>query len=96
MADHVSTSEETAEEVKITRDMLYYVKDVNWKYKEDLCQQRQEKENERKILKRKIGDDEIKQIKAKYCLLQREIEDLRVSADAEKLAMKAEKHKNFT
>ena len=96
VADHVSTSEETAEEVKITRDMLYYVKDVNWKYKEDLCQQQQEKENERKILKRKIGDDEIKQIKAKYCLLQREIEDLRVSADAEKLAMKAEKHKNFT
>ena len=75
--------------------MLYYVKDVNWKYKEDLCQQQQEKENERKILKRKIGDDEIKQIKAKYCLLQREIEDLRVRADAEKLAMKAEKHKNF-
>ena len=58
----MSTSEETAEEVKITRDMLYYVKDVNWKYKEDLCQHRQEKENERKLLKRKIGNDEIKQI----------------------------------
>ena len=96
MADHVSTSEETAEEVQITRDVLYYVKDVNWKYKEDLCQHRQEKENERKLLKRKIGDDEIKQLKAKYCILQGEIEDLRVSADAEKLAMKAEKHKNFT
>ena len=42
--------------------MLYYVKDINWKYKEDLCQHRQEKENERKLLKRKIGNDEIKQI----------------------------------
>ena len=38
----------------------------------------------------------MKQLKAKYCILQGEIEDLRVSADAEKLAMKAEKHKNFT
>ena len=36
VADHVSTSEETAEEVQITRDVLYHVKDVNWKYKEDL------------------------------------------------------------
>ena len=60
------------------------------------CQHRQEKENDRKLLKRKIGNDEMKQLKAKYCILQGEIEDLRVSADAEKLAMKAEKHKNFT
>ena len=51
--------------------------------------QRQEKENERKSLKWKIVDDEIKQIKAKYHILQGEIEDLTISAD--KLALKAEK-----
>ena len=38
-------------EVQITRDMLYYIKETSQKYKEDLCQQRQEKENERKSLK---------------------------------------------
>ena len=90
----MSASEETPEEVQLTRDMLYYVKDATQKYKEDLCQQRQEKENERKSLKWKIVDDEIKQIKAKYHILQGEIEDLTISAD--KLALKAEKHKNFT
>ena len=94
VADHMSTSEETPEEVQITRDMFHYVKDASRKYKEDLYQQRHEKENERKSLKRKIVDDEIKQIKAKYRILQGEIEDLTISAD--KLALKAEKHKNFT
>ena len=88
--DHMSASEE----VQITREMLHYAKDASHKYKEDLCQQRQEKENERKSLKQKIVDDEIKQIKAKYCILQGEIEDLTISAD--KLALKAEKHMNFT
>ena len=90
----MSASEETHEEVQITRDVLHYVKDASRKNKEDLCQQRLEKENERKSLKRKIADDEIKQIKAKYCILQGEIEGLTISAD--KLALKAEKHKNFT
>ena len=90
----MSRSEETPEEVQITRDMLHYVKDATGKYKEDLCQQRQEKENERKSLKRKIVDDEMKQIKAKYHILQGEIEDLTISAD--KLAMKADEHNNFT
>ena len=52
------------------------------------------KKNERKSLKWKIIDDVIKQIKAKYCILQGEIKDLTISAD--KLALKAEKHKNFT
>ena len=94
VADSISASEETPEEVQITRDMSHYVKDVSRKHKEDLCQQRQEKEKERKSLKRKIVDDEIKQIKAKYVVLQGEIEDLTISAD--KLALKAEKHKNFT
>ena len=47
----MSASEETPGEVQITRDMLHYVKDASQKYKEDLCQQRQEKENERKPLK---------------------------------------------
>ena len=74
--------------------MLHYVKDASRKYKENLCQQWQEKENERKSLKQRTVDDEIKQIKAKYCILQGEIEDLTISAD--KLALKAEKHKNFT
>ena len=36
----------------------------------------------------------MKQLKAKYCILQGEIEDLTMSAY--KLALKAEKHKNFT
>ena len=94
VADHTSASEETPEEVQITRDMLHYVKDASRKYKEDLCQQRQEKENDGKSLKRKIVDDEIKQIKTKYCILQDEIEDLTISAD--KLALKAEKHRSFT
>ena len=94
VADHMSASEETSKEVQINRNMLHYVKDTSWKYKEDLCQQQQEKENERKSLKRKIVDDDIKQIKAKYCVLQGEIEDLTISAD--KLALKAEKHKSFT
>ena len=62
--------------------------------KEDLCQQRQEQENERKSSKWKIVDDEAKQIKAKYHILQDEIEDLAISVD--KLALKAEKYKNFT
>ena len=62
----MSASDETPKKVQITRDMLHYVKDASWKYKEVLCQQRQEKENERKSLKWKIVDDEIKQIKAKY------------------------------
>ena len=74
--------------------MLHYVKDASRKYKEDLCQQRQDKENERKSLKRKIVDDQIKHIKAKYYILQGEIEDLTISAD--KLALKTEKHKKFT
>ena len=75
--------------------MLYYVKDAyDPKYKEDLCQQRREKENERKSLKRKIVDDEIKQIKARYRILQGEIENLTISAA--KLALQAEKHKIFT
>ena len=76
----MSASEETPGEVQITRDMLHYVKDASQKYKEDLCQQRQEKENERKPLKWKIVGDENKQIKAKYCILQGEIEDLTISA----------------
>ena len=59
---------ETPKEVQITRDMLHYIRDASQKYK-DLCQQRQEKENERKSLKWKIVVDEIKQIKAKYCML---------------------------
>ena len=36
VADHMSASEETTEEVQITRDMLHYVKDASRKYKEDL------------------------------------------------------------
>ena len=94
VADHMSASEETPEEVQITRGMLHYVEDASRIYKGDLCQQRQEKENETKSLKRKIVDDEIKQIKAKYRILQGETEDLTISAD--KLALTAEKHKNFT
>ena len=89
----MSASEETPEEVQITSDMLHYVKDVSRKYKEDLCQQRQKKDYERKSPKRKIVVDEIKQTKAKYHILQGEIEDLTISAD--KQALKAEKHKNF-
>ena len=83
-----------SEEVQITRDMLHHVKDASRKYKEDLCQQRQGKDNQRKSLKRKIVYDEIKQIKAKYRILQGEIEDLTIIVD--KLALKAEKHKNLT
>ena len=94
VTDHMLASEETPVEVQITKYMLHYVKDASRKYKEDLCQQRQEKENERKSLKRKIVDDEIKQIKAKYGFLEGEIEGLTIRAD--KLALKAEKHKNFT
>ena len=90
----MSASEETSEEVQITRYMLHYVKDASRKHKEGLWQQRQEEENERKSLKRKIVDDEIKQIKAKYHILQGETEDLTISAD--KLALKTEKHKNFS
>ena len=59
----------------------------------NLCQQRQEKEYERKSLKRKIVD-EIKQINAKYRIVQGEIEDLTNSID--KVALKAEKLKSFT
>ena len=33
VADHMSASEETPEEVQITRDMLHYVKDASRKYK---------------------------------------------------------------
>ena len=73
--------------------MLHYIKDAVWKYREDLCHQWQEKENERKSLKHKITDDEIKQIKAKYLILPDEIENVTVSAD--KLALKAEKWKNL-
>ena len=73
--------------------MLHYIKDASRKYRKDLCHQWQEKENERKSLKHKITDDEIKQIKAKYLILQGEIENLTVSAD--KLALKAEKWKNL-
>ena len=90
----MSASEKISKEVQMARDTLHYVKDARLKYKEDLCQKRQEEENERNSLKRKIVDHEIKQIKAKYCALQGEIEDLTISAD--KLALKAEKHKNFT
>ena len=90
----MSRSEETPEEVQITRDMLHYIKDASRKYKEDLCQKQQEKENERKSLKQRIVDDEINQIKVKYRILQGEIEDLTISADT--VALKAEKHKNFT
>ena len=93
MANHKSAPEETPEEVQITRDMLHYIKDASRKYRKDLCHQWQEKENERKSLKHKITDDEIKQIKAKYLILQGEIENLTVSAD--KLALKAEKWKNL-
>ena len=50
-ADYMSASEEPPKEVQITRDMLYYIKETSQKYKEDLCQQWQEKENERKSLK---------------------------------------------
>ena len=77
VADHMSASEETPKEIQITTDMLHYVRDASRKYKEDLCQQRQEKENERKPLKRKTVDDEIKQMKEK--ILQGEIEDLAIS-----------------
>ena len=93
MANHKSAPEETPEEVQITRDMLHYIKDASRKYRKDLCHQWQEKENERKSLKHKITDDEIKQIKAKYLIFQGEIENLTVSAD--KLALKAEKWKNL-
>ena len=79
---------------KTCEDMLHYVKDASRKYKEDLRQQRQEKENERKLIKQKIVDDEIKQVRAKYCILQGEIEDFTISAN--KLGLKAEKYKNFT
>ena len=91
--DHMAASEETPEKVQITRDMLHYVKEASRKYKKDLFQQRQEKQNERKSLKQKIVYDEIKQIKAKYCILPGEIEDVTISAD--KLALEAENYKNF-
>ena len=90
----MSASEKISKEVQMTRDTFHYVKDARLKYKEDLCQKRQEEENERNSLKRKIVDNETKQITAKYCALQGEIKDLTISAD--KLALKAEKHKNFT
>ena len=90
----MSASEEIPWEVQITRDVLHYVKDARLKYKEDLSQTLQEEKNERKSLKRKIVDHEIKQIKAKHCALQGEIEDLTISAN--KLALKEEEHKNFT
>ena len=94
VTDHMSASEETPKEVQITRDMLHYVKDASQKYKDSLCWQWQEKENERKSLKQKIDNDEIKQIKAKYHIHQSEIENLTISADTP--AFKAEKHNNFT
>ena len=94
LADHMSASEETTEEVQSTRNMLHYLKDASRKYKKDLYQQRQEKGNESKSLKRKIADDEIRQIKVKYRILQSEVEVLTIRAD--KLALKAEKHKNLT
>ena len=90
----MSASEETTEEVQSTRNMLHYLKDASRKYKKDLYQQRQEKGNESKSLKRKIADDEIRQIKVKYRILQSEVEVLTIRAD--KLALKAEKHKNLT
>ena len=89
----MAASEETPEKVQITRDMLHYVKEASRKYKKDLFQQRQEKQNERKSLKQKIVYDEIKQIKAKYCILPGEIEDVTISAD--KLALEAENYKNI-
>ena len=47
VAHHISASEEIPEEFQITKDILHYVfKGASRKYKEDLCQQRQEKENE--------------------------------------------------
>ena len=90
----MSASEKISKGVQMVRDTLHYLKDARLKYKEDLCQKCQEEENERNSLKRKIVDHEIKLIKAKYCAFQGEIEDLTISAD--KLALKAEKHKNFT
>ena len=43
VANLMSASEEIPEDVQITRDMLHYVKDASRKYKENLCQQWQEK-----------------------------------------------------
>ena len=57
----MSASEKISKEVQMTRDTLHYVKDARLKYKEDLCQKRQEEENERNSLKRKIVDHETKQ-----------------------------------
>ena len=64
VADLMSASEKISKKVQMTRDTLHYVKDARLKYKEDLCQKRQEEENERNSLKRKIVDHEIKQITA--------------------------------
>ena len=68
-------------EVQITQEMLHYVKEASRKYKEELYQQPSEKENKRKSLKHETGDDEIKQMKPKYYILQNKIEDLTISTD---------------
>lgn len=91
--DHMTSCGESPHEMQITRDMLQHVKQANRRYKEELLNQRKEKENDQKSLKRKIVDDEIKTIKTKRRILQSEIETLLSEADI--LALKAEKHSNF-
>ena len=91
--DHMTSCGESPHEIQITRDMLQHVKQANHRYKEELLHQRKEKENDQKLLKRKIIDDEIKAIKTKRHILQSEVETL--SSEADLLALKAEKRSNF-
>ena len=91
--DHLSSSGETPESIKIGREMQQHARKASSRYREDLQMQKSKKESDSVALKRKIVNDELKAVRAKRRLLQSQIESL--TNESDELAINAERKSDF-
>ena len=68
--DHFSSSGETPESIKITKEMQQHARKASSLYYGDLRMQKLKRESDNVALKQKIVDDELKAVQAKRRLLQ--------------------------
>lgn len=91
--DHLSSSGETPESIKIGREMQQHARKASSRYREDLQMQKSKKESDSVGLKWKIVNDELKAVRAKRRLLQSQIESL--TNESDELAINAERKSDF-
>ena len=91
--DHLSSSGETPESIKIGREMQQHARKASSQYREDLQMQKSKKESDSVALKWKIVNDELKAVRAKRRLLQSQIESL--TNESDELAINAERKSDF-